>query len=783
MRNSYFKKSILLLASILIISILSISAFASMNVALSDQGSGVKTKSTGAALLTGNLTVLIYDALTSGTLVYNETYTNAIVNGSWNVMLGENGSNPLTLNFSKVYYKDYTINGEDTDFKNMTSGATVERQFFFSALGSVGSEDIQAGNFTFDTTTLVVDATNNWVGIGTATPTDALHLLSENATTIRLQTSGTGNIIQGYRSRGSTASPVTLNNNKAILQVDGHGYDGTSYGTPQVRMQYRSAGTWTASDKPTDILFSTTPAGTTTLTEVMRITAPGNVGIGTSNTMHRLGVAGSGNFTQTVYANNFSAQSAGANIVFVDSNADDIMQISNSGEVGILGNPQSGVGLYVNQAVNVTQEVRANAFGAQQAGGNLSFVDTDGSQLMVVRNGGNVGIGVADPTNSLSVSGAIDAASTVYAYDFSGTGAGGNNISFLNSGSAVVMKMLDTGQMGIMTPPQLLYNLTVEGKTNMSGNLTVGNYFVLDGASNTLSTPSGSGDLTLSVAGTSYTFTDNGRLSATTEIFTGVVTSDANTPQPGNLSFNNNNSAEFMKLATLAGGERRVGINTSTPTHELSVSGDANFSGTVYSGNLSVTQPGDDLSILNGAGSELARFKDGGFVGIATDTPTHTFTVEGNANVSSTLHVGNISIEGTSGSTGTPVINATGLYMDIGTDGNMDVQFGSGGIYMQAAPYRMDAAVYQGPYGQNLSLSNWGDVVVMRADTAWTGSTNNTVTFFPGGTNNSVTINGTLRVNPTVAPTCGTSTAGTIYFNSADTEFYGCTGTNWTKIS
>ena len=43
-----------------------------------------------------------YEASSGGTLVYNETFTSAIVNGSWNVMLGENSSNPLSLEFGKI---------------------------------------------------------------------------------------------------------------------------------------------------------------------------------------------------------------------------------------------------------------------------------------------------------------------------------------------------------------------------------------------------------------------------------------------------------------------------------------------------------------------------------------------------------------------------------------------------------------------------------------------------------------------------------------------------------
>jgi len=117
---------------------------ATLNVSLSDQGTEVTNTSSGALLALGDLTVLIYDALTGGSLIYNETFSNAIGNGSWNIMLGETIG--LPLEFGKKYYKDYLIAGEDASFVNGTGG-TVGRQFFFSPLGDINSSKI-FGAFT-----------------------------------------------------------------------------------------------------------------------------------------------------------------------------------------------------------------------------------------------------------------------------------------------------------------------------------------------------------------------------------------------------------------------------------------------------------------------------------------------------------------------------------------------------------------------------------------------------------------------------------------------------------
>src|SRR3989344_2590437 len=113
-------------------------ASASLNVSLSDQGTGVILKSTGASVNSSNLTISIYDAVTGGNLIHNETFVGGIINGSWNVMLGENTSNQLSLEFGKLYYKDYAINNLDLDFQDY-AGSTVERQLFYSPLGDVNT--------------------------------------------------------------------------------------------------------------------------------------------------------------------------------------------------------------------------------------------------------------------------------------------------------------------------------------------------------------------------------------------------------------------------------------------------------------------------------------------------------------------------------------------------------------------------------------------------------------------------------------------------------------------
>ena len=141
---------IFMACSFLFTSLFTTMASAAINVSLSNQGSEVTTKSTGELLVSGNLTVTLWDSLTGGNLVYNETFLNSIVNGSWGVMLGENSSNPLPLEFGRIYYFDYEIDGNDVNFTDF-SGTSVGRQFFYSPLGDINGSDL-AADFYVDTT-------------------------------------------------------------------------------------------------------------------------------------------------------------------------------------------------------------------------------------------------------------------------------------------------------------------------------------------------------------------------------------------------------------------------------------------------------------------------------------------------------------------------------------------------------------------------------------------------------------------------------------------------------
>lgn len=100
-----------------------------------------------------------------------------------------------------------------------------------------GATTLDAG-LTVDTTTLVVDASNNRVGVGTASPGQAFHVNGSSATFIQVGNSN-GDVLYGVNTAGNafvsgqTASKTLLleTNNSPQLMIDGSGKVGIGTGT------------------------------------------------------------------------------------------------------------------------------------------------------------------------------------------------------------------------------------------------------------------------------------------------------------------------------------------------------------------------------------------------------------------------------------------------------------------------------------------------------------------------------------------------------------------------
>lgn len=74
-----------------------------------DQGTDV-VNSSGVTLENGSIEIYIYDASSGGNLVYNKNVSSGIINGSWNIKIEPD------LEYGKLYYKDYVVEGDNLNF-------------------------------------------------------------------------------------------------------------------------------------------------------------------------------------------------------------------------------------------------------------------------------------------------------------------------------------------------------------------------------------------------------------------------------------------------------------------------------------------------------------------------------------------------------------------------------------------------------------------------------------------------------------------------------------------
>ncbi len=95
----------------------------------------------GVALSSGNLQVVIYDAQSGGSIIYNSSsdFNGAVSGGKYDVVLG-NGSQVLNLNYGRKYFLELYVNGEKFTFNGLT------RQPIQSSVGNVTFDSLSGSN-------------------------------------------------------------------------------------------------------------------------------------------------------------------------------------------------------------------------------------------------------------------------------------------------------------------------------------------------------------------------------------------------------------------------------------------------------------------------------------------------------------------------------------------------------------------------------------------------------------------------------------------------------------
>ena len=167
------------------------------------------------------------------------------------------------------------------------SGTTHEGAVYFSDATTGGGEYIGSLVYSHNTNAMVlttngserirIDSSGN-IGMGDAAPEYPLHLTNDTEANLCIETcNDSATNFAGIRlrkSRGTNSSPTIVSNGDDLAHIFAYGYDGNSY-EQSSKIIFEVDNTPGDGDMPGRILFSTTPDGSTSPVERLRIDSVG----------------------------------------------------------------------------------------------------------------------------------------------------------------------------------------------------------------------------------------------------------------------------------------------------------------------------------------------------------------------------------------------------------------------------------------------------------------------------------------------------------------------------
>lgn len=415
---------------------------------------GLNSLRGASGLSTGTLSVAIgRESLYSSTSGYQNTALGyqagyAVTSGGINTFLGYSSGSAVTSGAYNVILGAYTGNSGGLDIRTasnnivLSDGQANIRQYYLGASNAwvwlTGASE-----------RMRIDSSGN-VGIGTSSPASSLDVAGAGRFTSdgssvgvyltgALRHTGTGGFYIDANT-GGAASTINFRNGSgftAQMTIDASGNVGIGTSSPDYQLHLGgqtvaavngSLGLGDISGKPSALiqgyreagdfsgallLSTTTDAGT--VTERLRITSAGNVGIGTSSPGATLDVTGtariSSNLTLTggtangvAYLNASKVVTAGTTLTF------DGTDLQNKGKV-ISGGVSVGNGYF---QLNRTDATNLGSIQWITSGDEMRYSNNNGgihtwyvgSERMRITAAGNVGIGTTSPVTSLVVSNA-----------------------------------------------------------------------------------------------------------------------------------------------------------------------------------------------------------------------------------------------------------------------------------------------------------------------------------------------------------------------------------------
>lgn len=284
--------------------------YLSAPLAVSQGGSGAATLATNNVLL-GNGTSALQAVApgTPGNVLTSDGTTWASTAPSGLPAQTGNNNKVLTTDGTSATWNSLTIANGGTGTTNGSITGTSALIFRAGGTGQNVTITPSSGGYTL---------LNGNVGIGTQWPGSKLSVVGDSANggaSFMSYFNSNGTLLRLGRFRGTYAAPTGLLSGDLIGSIIADAGVNDMFSTMNTSIDFYAEENYSSSAAGSRITFSTTNNATTSLTEKMRITNAGNVGIGTTTPNHKLEV--NGTFAALAAIN---PQTAGYTLAATDNN-------------------------------------------------------------------------------------------------------------------------------------------------------------------------------------------------------------------------------------------------------------------------------------------------------------------------------------------------------------------------------------------------------------------------------------------------------------------------------